>query len=133
MKVHYVTPPHTKQRRRRSGQQKRKNNCTEHPLKRASNLVKQDVLPKGKQLLVLFSEFGSTVLGRKTQEGWKRSSFFKNFLITWWNKKERGSRNTPSSRFWTLSIRLLQHIFCHTGSVTIHWSYCSNRAYISGT
>jgi hypothetical protein len=82
MKVHYVSPPHTKQQRKRSGQQKRKNNYTEHPLKRASNLVKQDLLPKGKQLLRLFSEFGCTGLGRKTQEGWKRSSFFKNFFKT---------------------------------------------------
>jgi hypothetical protein len=49
---------------------------------------------------------------------------------TYCNKKERGMENIPTSQIQMLNLRLLQHIFCHSNTIIIHWFYCSNKTYI---
>lgn len=44
------------------------------------------------------------------------------------NPKERSLKNISSSQFQTLYLRLLQYVFCHSGTVIVYGSYCSNRA-----
>jgi hypothetical protein len=43
-------------------------------------------------------------------------------------KKKRGVKNVTSSQIQTLYLRFLQFIFCHSGTVTIHWCSYPNRA-----
>jgi hypothetical protein len=46
------------------------------------------------------------VLGRKTQEGWKKSYFFKNFLKSW-NLFKMQDPSQSHGNFWQTEISVL--------------------------